>query len=80
MMMWRAIEWTAVMGVLCWLLVQAWSDQPFDRRMRRARRSAPDGEKPDEGMPEGWLATFQPKERPDASNRATGGGPVLREL
>ena len=79
-MMWRAVEWTVVMGVLCWLFVKMWSDKPFDRRVRRKqqRRSTTKQANPVAAV-EGEPAHL-PKERIDASDPVPGSGNVSCEL
>jgi hypothetical protein len=39
-MSWRLIEWSFVMGALCWLLIHVWTDPPLhsSRNMRRRDR------------------------------------------
>lgn len=37
--MWRAIEWSFVMGVLSWLFVRMWTESLYDRNRSRDRSS-----------------------------------------
>ena len=39
-MSWRLVEWSIVMGGLCWLLVYVWTDRPLRGSPRRRRRDA----------------------------------------
>jgi hypothetical protein len=34
-MTWPVVEWSFVMGALCWVFVRMWTDRPFDRRRQR---------------------------------------------
>jgi predicted DCC family thiol-disulfide oxidoreductase YuxK len=36
---WRAIEWSFVMGVLSWLFVRLWTDTLYDPRRPRVARN-----------------------------------------
>ena len=41
-MIWRAIEWSVVMSVLCWLFVRMWTDAPPKASRKRTHLASRD--------------------------------------
>ena len=64
-MSWRLIEWSFVMGALCWLFIHVWTDQlrPFKRR-RAVRNQTP------RGVLDGFLDITTRRRRMNCDQRA----------